>query len=26
VDDAAGAINFQKLMDEGANKEKMYYI
>jgi len=26
VDDAAGSINFQKLLDQGADKEKMYYI
>jgi len=26
VDDAAGAINFQKLMDEAVDKGKMYYI
>jgi len=26
VDDTAGSINFQKLLDQGADKEKMYYI
>jgi Rrf2 family protein len=26
VDDSAGAITFQKLMDQSADKEKMYYI
>ena len=26
VDDTAGAITFQKLLDQGADKEKMYYI
>ena len=26
VDDAAGAVNFQKLMDEAVDKGKMYYI
>lgn len=26
VDHAASSINFQKLLDQGADKEKMYYI
>ena len=26
VDEAADAITFQKLLDQGADKEKMYYI
>src|SRR5882757_3510250 len=26
VDDTAGAINFQQLLDQSADKEKMYYI
>src|SRR5580658_9592342 len=26
VDDTAGSINFQKLLDQGTDKEKMYYI
>jgi Rrf2 family protein len=26
VEDAAGAITFQQLLEEGAEKEKMYYI
>ena len=26
VDEAASSINFQKLLDQGADKEKMYYI
>ena len=26
VEDAVGAITFQQLLEEGAEKEKMYYI
>jgi hypothetical protein len=26
VDDTAGGITFQKLLDQGADKGKMYYI